>query len=279
MDAAKASELRIQTADGVVTVPRERITHTEVGASLRQTLEPITALALAWIGLLYGTHLEVKRLRRFPIARYVVTFLEGGLALGLTAGAVWVVLGWLRPESPPADYEALRLVGALFCGAAACGTAPAGLFMLREEARMSGPIYERLLFFSTLDDLPGLGVLVCCFAIVRPDAAASVLPLWGWLLLSIAAGVLLALLLRLVMRPDLDDEHVFLVLLGMLGMSSGVCEVLHLAPLGVGVLAGMIFANRSGEKERIYQVLANREHTLYVLFLVLAGSLVDASGW
>jgi Kef-type K+ transport system membrane component KefB len=278
-DATVAPVLVLETDEGVQRIERTRIKHSAFGATLRQTLEPITALALAWIGMLYGTHLEFKRLRRFPAARYVVTWLQSGLALVLVALSVWTVLGWIGPDDPGPGYDMARLVAALFCGAAAGGTAPAGLFMLREEARMSGPIYERLLFFSTLDDLPGLAVLVACFALVRPAEAASVLPLWGWLLLSVVAGVLLAMLLRMVMRPDLDDEHVFLVLLGMLGMSSGVCEVLHLAPLGVGVLAGAIFANRSGEKERVYKVLANREHTLYVLFLVLAGTLVDASAW
>ena len=93
-------------------------------------------------------------------------------------------------------------------------------------------------------------------------------------MLTVGVGLARSLLFRLALRPGLDDEHIFLVLLGALGLAAGVCGVLHLSPLPVGVIAGAVFINYSSEKERIYAVLQNREHTIYILFLVLAGSLV-----
>lgn len=241
----------------------------EGGVTLRQTLQPITALALAWIGVLFGCHLEWGRLKRFAPAWYGVTLLEGALAVALAALAAW---GVLRAAGLPAPDVA---AAALFCGAAASGTAPTGLFLLRQETRISGPIYERLLFFSTLDDLPGLLLLGVLCAVARPPGAPETLPAWGWLLLALGIGLALAFVLRLGLRPGLDDEHVFLVLLGALGLVAGVCGVLRLSPLVVGLVAGAAFANRSRQKERVYEVLQGREHVLYTLLLVLTGSLVQ----
>jgi len=240
------------------------------GTSLRSTLEPITALAMAWIGVLYGCHLEWARMRRFGAGLYVVTAIEGTAATVAVCGAAFLVLcAWT-----PARWSAGEaLAAAAFCGAAASGTAPTGLFLLREEARMSGPIYERLLFFSALDDLPGLVVLAVLFAVAREDAGPGMGAL-GWLATTVATGYALSWLLRLLLRPGLDREGLFVGLLGVLALAAGLCGALRLSPLVVGVVAGCAIANSAPQKERIFEALQSREHTLYVVFLVLVGSLV-----
>lgn len=237
------------------------------GATLRATLEPITALALAWIGVLYGCHLEWARLRRFDRGLYVVTGIEGTAA---AAAAMLGALAVLRAMAPVGQPAAEAIAAAAFCGAAASGTAPTGLFLLREEARLSGPLYERLLFLSALDDLPGLVLLALVFAVARDDVGGVA----AWLATTLSAGYALSWLLRLILRPGLDQARMFVGLLGTLALAAGVCGVLRLSPLVVGVIAGGAIANAAPQKERVFQALQNREHTLYIVLLVLVGSLV-----
>jgi len=82
--------------------------HSESGLTLREALAPITALALAWIGMLYGSHLEWTRLKRFGAPLYRITLLEGALALlavSLCAGAL--LWAWRPNLSIPASRPAI----------------------------------------------------------------------------------------------------------------------------------------------------------------------------
>ena len=67
--------------------------------------------------------------------------------MAAVAGGALCVLWFWRPGIGASDTEVVA--AALFCGAAAAGTAPAGLFLLRQEVRMSGPMHCAPAVFAT----------------------------------------------------------------------------------------------------------------------------------
>jgi Kef-type K+ transport system membrane component KefB len=61
----------------------------------------------------------------------------------------------------------------------------------------------------------------------------------------------------------------------MVSLASGAAAVLKLSPLLICVLSGIVFANLSTRKEKAYGLLEKGEHSLYVVFLLLAGMMFD----
>ena len=92
------------------------------------------------------------------------------------------------------------------------------------------------------------------------------------LVLGIITGVLIHELFEVLSGPEEVDASAFsLPFFGMVGVSSGFASYIGMSPLFVCVVAGVAFANISPHSERVYRGLARREHTLYVLFLLVAG--------
>ena len=234
-------------------------------------LGPVIVLGLGWVGFLYGSHLDLNALRKFPGYLYRMVLTESMVTFGL----VWIAV------IPALAYAGLPVatlaVAAPVClmAASAAGTAPASLFILRKERPIQGANYETLRFCAALDDLPGLlawGVLFSFSHLQFPGRAGLVHPLF-WFFAQLFLGVLFGLLYLFIDRREYDEAQGSLLLFGLLGLSSGLSAFLHLSPLFVNAVTGATFVNLSPLRDRVYQGLAHREHTFYVLFLLLGGTL------
>lgn len=235
-----------------------------IDANALQHLAPVVVVGLGWVGLLYGSHLEVRRLRRLPMRLYRLVFTESLVTLlvvGLSLGLLHEALGLSSPELVS------TAVAAMILAATAAGTAPASLFLLRRERSVRGPTYEAMRFATALDDLPALFLVGIAFSLAGPISAGQ------WFLLQSALGVAFGLILKALLRHDLDEQAAGLVFFGLLGVSSGICAYLHLSPLWVNALAGATFVNLADhdQRESFYAALARREHVCYVLLLLLIG--------
>ena len=262
-------------------------------ASLLAQLSPLVVIGLGWIGFLYGSHFEWRLVRRYPGPLYAAALFQAVFSFAVVAGASWLLLTYLLAGAFPGPE---RLAAALVLGICASGTAPAGVFHLTSRRRLASGDLNALRFFAAVDDLPGLLLLglMGAFTVIAPaggpalaeatamaeaTAPAGGLALAPWLRLLLSLGLAVAMgvglgLLTHWLFPDAGDiRHSSLILLGIVALGAGAAALLGLSPLFVMVLAGMVFANLSTRKESAYGLLAEREHTLYVVFLLVAGML------
>ncbi len=233
-------------------------------------LGPIVIMGFGWIGFLYGTHFEWRRLRRYKPRMYLGGFFESLLTLFAVSLAVWALL----PLVEPGMQAGFRLVASVGLGICAAGTAPAGVFALVDRPRIGRQDIDLLQFFSAVDDLPAVLALGILFAVLSPEHVAGIGGLTG-LLTSLALGAVLGLVSHLLMPGSREGrKQAFIVILGMASLCAGAATMLRLSPLFVGVVGGVFFANLSPRKEAIYGLLAQRERTLYAVFLIVAGALL-----
>ena len=279
---------------GLLTGPQGANLFTE---TIIAQLNPVLVIALGWIGFLYGSHLEWRLLKRYPINLYLGGFFESLVTFGLVAGGSWWALQTWGADLGSATE---RLLGALILGICAAGTAPAGLFLLTFGRKMEARHLNTLRFFSAVDDLPALFVLALMDAFFRPDShisrlmAPSEAPggspqgegLFGviesvtmmegafWLFITLGLGAGLGVITHWLFHRGDEQRQNSLILLGVVSLGAGAASLLHLSPLVVMALAGSTFANLSHSKESAYGLLVEREQSLYAVFLMISGMVI-----
>ncbi len=231
----------------------------------------VVVIGLGWLGFLFGTHLEFKTLRKFPRRLYMAAFTQSMVTFLVVLAVFYGLVQHLGLPRPAG------LIAAVIVAATASGTAPASLFMLGSERTVRGTRFELLRFFATIDDLPALIALGILFSFNPQLHSARIDSALFWFLLQISLGTIFGFLLRALKLRNLDDSAGDLVVFGVIGMSSGLCLYLHLSPLFVSAVTGVVAVNTSEHSEGIYDRVARREHAFYVLFLLLSGCLWEVS--
>ena len=243
----------------------------------RETLEnlrPVFLIGLGWIGFLYGSHFEWRRLRRFPLNSYAMGAFESIFTLALVALGFWWALGW-GWLGPLTGRE--RTIAALLFGICASGTSPTGLFQRGPGKHLDQANLTLLRFLAAVDSLPALLVLGLMGGWFHP-ARQSLAGLAGWapwwMAMGAALGILLGWITHWLFPGREQSRHNELVLLAVVSLGSGAAAAMGYSPLFVTALAGMVFANISPRKESAYGVLAGREHALYAGVLLVAGMVI-----
>jgi Kef-type K+ transport system membrane component KefB len=242
-----------------------------VNESVLEQTGPIVVFCLGWIGFLFGVHLEARRLRRLSARMWSATLAESLITFGLVLGGAWVFFTFWCPDCQGSTEQ--KWAALITLAVCASGTAPASVFMLGDRPLFRGDIAQAIRVAASLDDLPGLLVFGFLFAMAPLNLFPALGPLSGvlWAVLSVVIGAVLGLLMRTLTQMAGDDQVNLLVLMGLVAFGAGAATFIHLSPIFVGAVAGVTFANTSGHKEVVFEMLARSEHTIYVLFLVLVG--------
>ncbi len=232
-------------------------------------LTPVEVIGLGWIGFLYGSHLDTKIIRKFPRNLFLLALTEA-----ITTLVVILTIFYFITILWPRFGRLYPIITWLFFAICCSGTAPASLFILRQERPIQGPNYEVLRFCAAIDDLPGLIVLGVIFAFNQssPISSAPIPSTILWMIIQIFLGITVAILIHNLVLLDPNNQAASSVILfGTIGFSSGLCAYIKLSPLFVGMITGFTFVNYSIFKERVYKSLTRREHLFYIVFLILAG--------
>ena len=236
--------------------------------NINSQLDPLVIVVLSWIGFLYGAHLEWKRLKRFPLPLFTFTLWESFITIVF----VLIVFIWGFSERFGTGYLNV-IFPSVFLAITAGGTAPAAIFSMQGNKSARGITYNTLQFVSSLDDIPGLILLGVASAFslggIGETLSLSILLI---ILISVT-GILFGLMLRWALPISPDGRVDFLLILALVSVSGGVAAYIGMPPLIIGLIVGITFANFSPQKEKVYGALAEREHSFYVFFLILAGSM------
>jgi hypothetical protein len=235
-----------------------------------QALEPVGALLLGWIGLLFGFQFEIVRIRRFPLDFLKAAILESLVTFLVVFGSVYLALPLIY-KMP----EIKHIVLSLTLSAAAACTAQTGLALLTPDfTGRHGKTISILRYISSIDGAGALLIFSMVFFFHRPSTAGFYwfgdLVLGTVFILIISAG--LVFLYIVFIASHRDEKELALVVVAMAVLTSGIASLLHFSPLVANFFVGICLVNFCRRKERLYKIFAGIEKPVYLLLLVFLGA-------
>ena len=247
--------------------------------SLLRALAPASALAIGWIGAVFGARLEWRLLRRVALVNWGVGTARAVATFALVALTAWS-LARLRPALTAA--WAPTLPGVLTLGAVAVGAG--GVARMTPGADIPPPrcLARPTLVAATLDTLLGTIAFTLTLALyhTRVPIAGAPLGVLRWLTLAGGSGLLVGMLslslarLRPGGRGGRDDLGLALLAGVMLG--AGVSYAADLPPFVVCALAAVVIVNLSPppSRHRVQELLEDWGRGIYAVLLILVGALL-----
>jgi len=241
-----------------------------------RAVAPVTALGVGWIGAVFGAQLEWRLLRRIPRRTWGLATLQGAAVLLLT-----VLTARLLTRAAPALAPAWRptLPALLTLGAAAMISGPGAVALVARALRVPAALTRALALAALLDTALGGVVFAFALGLSQPHRsfAGAALGWAHWIAVAVASiggvGVLFVWLSRLPGETDTDALGLDLVAVVLLG--SGLGYAADLSPFVVCALATALIVNLSPLKRRVQALLDAWEPSVYAVFLVVVGALLD----
>lgn len=246
-----------------------------LGPEVIERLRPVLHFGLGWLGFLIGAQLDIRVLDRVPRGTAYLIVAEALGPFGITAascGGVMLAFGlsWRDPE-------VWRDV--ILLGAAAAMTAPRKFRGFANQTWHEGRGVDVLL--GQLDELVGVIGLLFITAYFR-DATSSTwtLPGTAWVFVSLGLGVAIGVLIFAMVRVPVSNAEFLAVVLGGIAFASGLAGYLHLSPIVVCFIAGVLVTNfPNDQRDSIFRILHHLERPVQLLFLIIAGAVWKPDDW
>ncbi len=250
---------------------------------LRQTT-PLIIVGLGWIGMMIGLQLRLSILKQLPkpIARLATADAAASLIIFGAASAIAIAFITADAEPPPSN-------AAIFAAAALLAAGSIGWSMETRSQRLTGttPAGDRLAFamrttaaLAAAIAITGFGLALVLttrtagetqlsfdpFHVITTTALALGLAIFTAVLGNIALGL-----------AGKDRGHQLAIVLGITALSSGVATQVGLSPLLSAMLTGAALTNIAADRvQRFQNFILRAEHTVAILFALLAGLLASA---
>ncbi len=236
-------------------------------------LNPLLALGLGWIGLLFGLQLDRDHLRQFPTRYLVLSWLQALVAFVIVFAVAFLVIdAWLSPR-----FEAVLLAAA----ATASVSTPAAIALISNTYMSRGRVSRLLFYIASLD--AGIGIVVLGLTHAAHRSAmlgrSTALGVLEWFAFSALLGVFFGVLLLSLTRVRPRTQELMLLLIGLALFAAGTAFYLSLSPLFICAVTGVVIGNLSPMRRRVYAALSQWEPPIYIMMLVVAGALLQFSSW
>ncbi len=243
-----------------------------IDESTLKGLEPLSALLLGWIGLLFGFQFEITNILRFPVEFFWMAVLESMVTFVVVGLGMVICLPYFITFSDAALY-----VSALAVASAAACTAQTRLALIKpDKTPSSRKVLDLLGYISSIDGVAVLLLFGIAF-IVKPISAEGAAWAAGAgkdILLNLSAGCGLLLLYLLFLARRASENELIAIIAGMAVLSSGAAAAISFSPLLINFFIGVFLVNFSIEKERIFNILISIEKPIYLLLLVFLGAVL-----
>ena len=238
-------------------------------------LRPVLHFGLGWLGFIIGAQLDIRVLDRVPKGTAYLILVEALGPFGVTAagcGAVMLAFG-LSWRDPTVWRDVILL------GAAAAMTAPRKFRGFANRTWHEGRGVDILL--GQLDELVGVIGLLFITAYFRDATTSSwQIPNTAWVFVSLGLGVAIGILIFAMVRVPKSNAEFLAVVLGAIAFASGLAGYLHLSPIVICFIAGVLVTNFPNEqRESIFRILNHLERPVHLLFLIIAGAVWDFWDW
>jgi Kef-type K+ transport system membrane component KefB len=233
-------------------------------------------VAIALIALTAGTEMDFRTMR--PLLRGIA-WISGVAVLGtvlLLAVVAYLLRGWLPFMAGLTQPQLIAVCVVL--GVTMAAQSPAVAVALRNELRADGPLVRTVLGVVVVSDL----VIILLFAgastvarILLGSASADGSPLGvaAWEIFgSLAAGVIIGVLIALCVRTLDASGGIFIILSGFLIAEVG--QRVHLDPLLIALASGMLIRNFTSLADRVHSFLEDSALPVYIGFFAVAGAAI-----
>ena len=247
------------------------------GPALR-ALAPATALAIGWIGAVFGSRFEWRYVRRIPGR---VWLLAAGSAAPVFAVVALGAAGLARLIPALAAEWTPRVPALLAMAAVAAMSGPGVVALVAQALGIRRSVARVVACAAALETALGALAMTVPFALHHPLPAART-PALGWLFwIAFAAGSggLVGLVFLSLTRPSPSSapaqEDIGLALFGSLLFGAGIGYGAGLSPFLVCALATALIVNWSPQRRRARTLLAEWGNPIYALLLIAAGALLS----
>ncbi|MEO7144589.1 MAG: hypothetical protein ABI165_13915 [Bryobacteraceae bacterium] len=240
-------------------------------------IRPLLVLGLGWIGFTIGFRFNARLIDGLSPGMAAV----GAVTSGVPFLTVALFCGALLLGTEPTYAHSAFLRDALLLGAAGAMTAQSAPHLLKTRDARDGS-FNRIWSIVQLEQLAGVAGLTFVAAYFRPQGAAVAwqLPGTAWLFITLGMGTTMGAVIAATLGRVKAGPEFSLLLLGSICFTAGMASFLRLSPIVVCFIAGVIVVNLPARsKEHAREALERLERPIYLLFLLIAGSLWDVRQW
>jgi hypothetical protein len=255
----------------LASLPSIGILNEDVLARLR----PVLHFGLGWVGFIIGAQLDIRVLDRVPKGTAYLILVEALGPFAITAaGCGLLMVSFGMSLEDPATWRDMILLGT-----AAAMTAPRKFRGFANRTWHEGRGADVLL--AQLDELVGVIGLLFITCYFREDTSVSwQLPDTAWVFVSLGLGVAIGILIFAMIRVPVSNAEFLAVVLGAIAFASGLAGYLHLSPIVICFIAGVLVTNfPNDQRESVFRILNHLERPVHLLFLMIAGAVWTISDW
>ena len=258
-----------------------------LGDKIIPALDPISTVALTFIGFLVGAELKINIIKKY--GKQFVGILLGETTLPFIVVSVLITIASFAFTHN--FYVSISL--GLLLGAICTATAPAATTDVLKEFRTKGPLTTTTLGIVAMDDAFALIMYTVAAAIASPllegksiqilaQLGAIFYEIFGSILLGLVAGFILSRIIKTMMN---DEGRVLGFSLGILFLCTGICSffkiqldsvVLKFDHILAAMSVGFYITNFSLPKiKSIFRLVERYTPPIYVLFFVTVGAKLN----
>lgn len=241
-------------------------------------LNPISIIALAFIGFLVGGELKLDVIKKSG-RQFVSVLLFESLVPAFIVGILVTIFSYIFTKN-----WTLSLCYGLLLGAICSSTAPEATTNVLQEYRSRGPLTTMIYGIVAMDDAVALIVFAIASTIAAPLLGGNATS-FGMQILnilynvfgSIGLGLLSGFVLSLIIKKHMMNEgRVLSYCLGILLICTGTCDALNLNNILAAMSAGFYVANFTSKGVRTIFPITNKfTPPIYVLFFVVVGAKLN----
>ncbi len=240
--------------------------------SVLYELRPLLVLGLGWIGFAVGFRFDAQLVKS--------TWPGVGSVVALTSAwpfaLVFLVCGAMLWTTEASAGPFVFLRDGLILGAAGAMTAATATDALTSEGSVQR--IRTVVQWEELTAVIGLMLLAAYFR--SGGVTAWQLPGTAWLFITIGMGATMGAVVYASLGRISKGPEFIVVMLGSVSFTAGMASFLRLSPVAVCFIAGAILVNLpGGPKEQVRDALNHLERPIYLLFLIVAGSLWRVGQW
>ena len=253
--------------------------HGVVDRDILRQLAPLISLAIGWAGLVYGLQFDLRAMLNSRSGAFTLSAVQAGVTFGLVyAICRWVLAGtgFLGVDPDQASQAAL------FLGATAAVSSPAAWDLVHRRFPTQGRHSKLLQDGGTIDELVGIfvfGLIFCLYHPAQESGMGRPFTPTEWYVVMVVLGVIMGVVFHFFLGEEDDENHLFLAFTGIIVFASGAAWYLHLSPLLVSLVLGMVLGNTSRHARRVLPVILRTHKPMVVLLLIFAGALWTPVSW
>jgi hypothetical protein len=249
-------------------------------------IRPLLVLGLGWIGLSIGYRFNAKLVDALAPGMATTGVLTAAVPFTLVVAScsLWFAIAEHSSARALADDVFGRFAffrDAILLGTAGAMTARSAPSILKGLGADRSSV-RRIWSIVEVEQITGVAGLMLVAAYFRPQGAlvSWQLPGTAWLFITLGAGAAMGVVIHAVFGRIRSGPEFSLLLLGSVAFTAGMGSFLRLSPVVLCFIVGVVMVNLpGGPKAQIREALIRLERPIYLLFLLIAGSLWHGWEW